>query len=153
MAGHIAHIPTPTIAYAGELQPPPPQVDEFIDLIVRNPGAMAAALDLVTTEPVPADRIAGFLDKPPEVRDARVTALAAASGFLASTVSGEFRYDRPTEREISKDGILKDLELRHRATAGSPDRQAELTRKIRARRLAIFAGRLADSNGADFKAA
>ena len=131
--------------YAGE-QPPPPEVDFFVEQLVAKPEAMAAAMDLITAEPFQAETVVKFLEGTPERREERVDALRVASHFLGSALSGRFKYDRPTEAAMSKDKTLQELIVKHRVTAGMPDRQTEVTRKIRARQFAIFAGRLAASN-------
>lgn len=131
------------MTYTGE-QPPPPAVELFKDQLIADPANMAAALDFIAAETVTMERVLGFFGGNEERRNARWNALNQAWTFLGSgAVSGRFRYDRPTERVMANDGLLKDLTRRHRVADKRPDAQAELTRRIRARQLAIFAGRLA----------
>ena len=137
-------MPTPQIAYNGD-PTYAGQAQAFVDHLIANPAVMARALDIIVEPTV--ERLVNYAGTPEQIPE-RVLALQAAWRFLeeGGVNAGKFRFDRPTDTYISKDTKLKDLMTRHRATGDKPDRQAELTRQIRARRLSIFAARLALSN-------
>jgi hypothetical protein len=131
------------MTYTGE-QPPPPAGELFKDQLVADPTSMAAALDFIATNEVSIGRVLGYFGEDTERRNKRWRALNQAWEFLGSgAMSGRFRYDRPTERVMASDKQLQDLNRRHRAAESRPNDQAEYTRRIRARQLAIYAGRLA----------
>lgn len=143
----MAGIQPPQFSYIGaaEFQP---QADAFVAQLIRDPRTMAAGLNLVANSPVPVDQLRTFLGGEETRRAERIEAFLSAATFTTLVASGDFQYDRPTERLIASDDNLKDLLRAHRATASHPGRQAELSRQIRARRLAIYASSLAQSQTA-----
>jgi hypothetical protein len=121
--------------------------DRFVDQIALDPDAMAAAMNAIVETPLGAPVTPDYSELPVEKREARMVALGAATNFLTiGPDSGNFEFDRPTETAFSKDKKLDELLRLHRVNDRNPQRQQEVTQRIRARRLGIYASRWATAN-------
>jgi|GEM_PF-3622993 len=119
--------------------------DAFVDQTIADPAAMVAALDLIGSEPVEAATFVRFVGDTTQYLT-RINALGAAVSFLDTGVDSSVTFDPITEAVMMKDFEYRRL-LRERQHS-SPTRESAIVRQIRARRLALYAGRLAAANGA-----
>ncbi len=139
-------IPHPTMVYTGS-EANRDAADRFVEQIAVNPAAMVIALSTIVETPPGTEVKADYATVAEEKRAARLAALEAALGFLSiGRDSGNFDFDRPTERAIANDKKLGELLRLHRASDRNSTRQAEITERIRARRLGIYTSRWVRAN-------
>ena len=143
----VVRVTYPVMAYNGSVENRA-LADAFVAQTLADPLAMTAALDLIVQEPLGAETFVRFTEADTdEGRLARIKALGAAVNFLAAgRDSSRVAFDRTTETMMGRDLQYKRLLRERERQRSSPTKEAQLVRSMRARRLAIFAGRLAAAN-------
>lgn len=131
-----------------------PQVGAFIDLVEADPASVMVALNALDRSKLPlAPRLsegqaptAAELEiqngRQPDSRERRAIAVGVIWALLATGADKDFDFPRPIEQEISRDRRTGELQRQHRVTDGNPNRQAEVSLRIRARQLAVAVGYL-----------
>ena len=117
-----------------------PLVDTFIETTLSNPPAMVAALGRIGAETTTEAQLAEFVSA--HVVE-RAKALHVVRLLLDSRADRDISFDRTTERRITDDKEHANLMLRREQARNSPDRHERFTRLVRARRLFVWAGRIA----------